>query len=171
MKNLLILSASAAALCFLAGCEDEPYYGHVAYADHGYYDGGYRGYGYGPDVDFYYEGGHPYSHQYGPLVYRDNGYYYSHGGSYVVYDRGSEARYHGHHGDEGDHQHVQVVHGVQQQYRGEGTVATNHVIVHQGQTTSHYHYPAQQQVVRGGVVQTTVVHKKDHHDHDDHDHD
>jgi hypothetical protein len=48
--------------------------------------------GYNDDVDFYYVSSRPYSRSYGPLYLRDGRYYYSHGGSYVVYDRPTHYR-------------------------------------------------------------------------------
>lgn len=88
-KALLFLPILA--MPFLGGCEDEPYYGRVAYADRPAYYG--RDY-YGPgEVDFYYTGGRPYSHRYGSLVIRENRYYYSRGGRYYVYERGPHPRH------------------------------------------------------------------------------
>jgi hypothetical protein len=96
MKKLLFFPPIL-ALAFLAGCEDEHYYSHVTYADHPAYHGGYYGRDYvepAADVDFYYEGGHPYSHHYGPLVYHENHYYYNQGGSRYVYVRTTHHKHH-----------------------------------------------------------------------------
>jgi hypothetical protein len=148
MKKLLLLLPATLIAAFLVGCADEPYEGRVA-DDHPAYSGGpgyayddqdyppdyyagpgpgyYAGPGYygpdsyGPAVDFYFEGDHPYSRDYGPLVFRDNHYYYSRGGNYVVYDRHVPS--HGFAYDRDHYSHSTYRRGVQQQTRGpQGTV-------------------------------------------------
>ncbi len=150
MNKLFLLLPAAGAALLLSACEEEPYYGHV-YGGSAYYGG--PAYVSGPayydggGVDFYYVSGHPYSHAYGPLVYRDNNYYYGRGGSYTVYNRsyhsGPTYAHYGHGGGYGYHGPVYHgganYHGPQQQVYGHGYNGPQKYLPNGNQHKKHDH--------------------------------